>query len=64
MRSAFSALGPRRNNSRKMNRDSGPQYSSCQHNAMGILQPQVWTHALKKKCQCSQFYKLIWKKTV
>ena len=37
----------RRNNSRKMARLSGPQYSICQHRAIGILQPQVCTHIPK-----------------
>ena len=40
-------LSPRRNTSRKMARASGPQYSICQHSAMGILQPQVCTHIPK-----------------
>ena len=37
----------RRNTSRKMARVSGPQYSSCQHRAMGILQPHVCTQVPK-----------------
>ena len=37
----------RRNTSRKMARLSGPQYSICQHRAMGILQPQVCTQVPK-----------------
>ena len=40
-------FSPRRNTSRKMARVSGPQYSSCQHKAIGILQPQVCTHVPK-----------------
>ena len=35
-------FAPRRNTSRKMARASGPQYSICQHRAMGILQPHVY----------------------
>ena len=37
----------RRNSSRKMARLSGPQYSICQHRAMGMLQPQVCTQVPK-----------------
>ena len=40
-------LSPRRNSSRKIARLSGPQYSICQHSAIGILQPQVCTHMPK-----------------
>ena len=40
-------FSPRRNTSRKMARVSGPQYSSCQHRAMGILQPHVCTQVPK-----------------
>ena len=40
-------FSPRRNISRKMARVSGPQYSSCQHRAMGILQPHVCTQVPK-----------------
>ena len=40
-------FSPRRNTSRKMARVSDPQYSSCQHRAMGILQPQVCTQVPK-----------------
>lgn len=40
-------FSPRRNISRKMARVSGPQYSICQHRAMGMLQPQVCTHMPK-----------------
>ena len=40
-------FAPRRNTSRKMARASGPQYSICQHRAMGILQPQVCTQVPK-----------------
>ena len=42
---AFFSL--RRNSSRKMARLSGPQYSICQHRAMGMLQPQVCTQVPK-----------------
>ena len=40
-------FAPRRNTSRKMARASGPQYSICQHRAMGILQPHVCTQVPK-----------------
>ena len=40
-------FAPRRNTSRKMARASGPQYSICQHRAMGMLQPQVCTQVPK-----------------
>lgn len=43
----MACFSPRRNTSRKMARASGPQYSICQHRAMGMLQPQVCTQVPK-----------------
>ena len=40
-------FSPRRNTRLKIARASGPQYSSCQHRAIGILQPQVCTQVPK-----------------
>lgn len=54
----MACFSPRRNTSRKMARASGPQYSICQHSAMGhIAAPSMYPHSkarLFEQQRCDQ----------